>query len=96
MQSKGRGLFWGVLMSLMELFQDAASPIAAVQGQYLLQGQHFAAGDAVTECSTTLRSAVTRNGFGAIQPWHHLFTSHPYPKPTPRRFFVLTASPNSA
>jgi hypothetical protein len=60
MQSKGRGLFWGILMSLMELFQDAASPIAAVQGQYLLQGQHFAAGDAVTECSTTLRSAVIR------------------------------------
>lgn len=36
-----------------------------------------------------------RNGFGAIQRWHHLFTSHPYPKPTPRRFFVLTASPAS-
>jgi SAM-dependent methyltransferase len=36
---------------------------------------------------------LVRNGFGAVQHWHHLFTSHPYPKPTPRRFFVLTASP---
>jgi SAM-dependent methyltransferase len=39
---------------------------------------------------------LTRNGFGVIQPWHQLFTTHPYPQPTPRRFFVLTASPNSA
>ena len=44
----------------LELLQDPASPIAAVQGQYLLQGQHFTAGDAVTECSTTLRGAVVR------------------------------------
>ena len=55
---KGRGLFWGVPMSLIELFQGPASPIAAVQGQYLLQGQHFAAGTAVAEGCTTLRSAV--------------------------------------
>ena len=47
-------------MSLIELLQDAASPIAAVQGQYLLQGQHFAAGNAVAESFTTLRSAVIR------------------------------------
>ena len=57
---KGRGLFWGGLMSLIELLQDAASPIAAVQGQYLLQGQHFAAGNAIAESFTTLRSAVIR------------------------------------
>ena len=38
---------------------------------------------------------LARNGFGAMQQWHHLFGSHPYPKPTPRRFFVLTASPVS-
>lgn len=39
---------------------------------------------------------LARNGFGTIQHWHHFFTSHPYPKPTPRRFFVLTASPISS
>ena len=47
-------------MSLIELLQDPASPIAAVQGQYLLQGQHLAAGNAVAESFTTLRSAVVR------------------------------------
>ncbi len=44
---------------------------------------------------TDAEALLVRNGFGAIQQWHHLFTSHPYPKPTPRRFFVLTASPLS-
>jgi hypothetical protein len=36
-----------------------------------------------------------RFGVSARGARHHLFTSHPYPKPTPRRFFVLTASPVS-
>ena len=53
------GLFGGGLMSL-ELLQDAALPIAAVQGQYVLQGQHSTAGNAVAESSTTLRGAVVR------------------------------------
>ena len=47
-------------MGLIELLQEPASPIAAVQGQYLLQGQHSAAGNAVAESFTTLRSAVIR------------------------------------
>ena len=47
-------------MSLSELLQGPALPIAAVQGQYLLQGQHPAAGNAVAESFTTFKSAIIR------------------------------------
>jgi hypothetical protein len=47
-------------MSLIELLQGPAVPIAAVQGQYLLQGKHRAAGDAVAESFTSLRNVIVR------------------------------------
>jgi hypothetical protein len=47
-------------MSLIELLQDPAPPIAAVQGRYLLKGQHSPTGTAVAESFTNLNSAVIR------------------------------------
>jgi hypothetical protein len=47
-------------MSLIELLQEPALPIAAVQGRYLLQGRHSRAGNAVAESFTNLNSAVSR------------------------------------
>jgi hypothetical protein len=49
-----------VFMSLSELCSGPASPIAAVRGQYLLQGQHPETGNAVAESFTSLRSAIDR------------------------------------
>ena len=51
---------YGGLMSLDELRRGPTSPIAAVRGQYLLQGHHPAAGNAVAESFTSLRSAISR------------------------------------
>jgi hypothetical protein len=52
-------LFQIVRMSLIELLQAPALPIAAVEGRYLLQG-HSRAGNAVAESFTNLNSAVSR------------------------------------
>ena len=75
-------------MSLFELLQDAGPPIAAVQGQYVLQGQHSAAGNAVAESFTTLRSAVVRAselikaGY-AIEIWSPASLESQLPGPLP-------------
>jgi hypothetical protein len=47
-------------MSLIELLQGPSLPIAAVQGRYLLQGQHSQAGRAVAESFANLKSAIIR------------------------------------
>jgi len=47
-------------MSLGESRDSPASPVAAVRGQYLLQGHHPAAGNAVAESFISLRSAISR------------------------------------
>src|ERR1044072_2313938 len=47
-------------MRLSDLLQGPALPIAVAQGQYLLQGQHLSAGNAVAESFTTFKSAVVR------------------------------------
>ncbi|WP_147155585.1 hypothetical protein [Reyranella soli] len=47
-------------MSLIELIQGSASPIASVRGQYLLQGHHPVAGNSVAESFMSFKSAVIR------------------------------------
>jgi len=47
-------------MSLIELLQGPAPPIAAVHGRYLLQGRHPRGGHAVAESFTNLKSAIIR------------------------------------
>ena len=47
-------------MSLSELLRRPALPMAAVQGRYLLHGQHLSGGTAVAESFTAFKSAVIR------------------------------------
>lgn len=83
----------GVLLFSDGLWRDPADPAGSSDTTYgdVNDALPFYHGIELADAEALL----TRNGFGSIRHWHHLFTTHPYPKPTPRRFFVLTASPVS-
>lgn len=71
-------------MSLIELLQASALPIAAVQGRYLLQGMHSRTGNAVAESFTNLNGAVSRAsellkaGY-VIEIWSPTSLENPWP-----------------
>ncbi|TWT08629.1 class I SAM-dependent methyltransferase [Reyranella sp. CPCC 100927] len=83
----------GVLLFSDGVWRDPADPAGASDTTYgdVNDSLPFYGGIELADAEALLN----RNGFGDIRHWHHLFATHPYPKPTPRRFFVLTASPIS-